>query len=129
MNKPLVLIALISIFPLSAQQTCDHTKLDKKDYMQCLDQQLEQNRREMTSWENNHLFRLEAQAKSTGRKDGLKMFNKARQSFSTYSEQDCRWQFIGQLPHTDAAGILYKECQLFHLKQRIEFLKQIRTEL
>lgn len=129
MNKPLVLIALISVFPLSAQQICDHTKLDKKGYMQCLDQQLEQNRRDLTSWENNHLFRLEAQANSTGRQDGLKMFNKARQSFSTYSEQDCRWQFIGQLPKSDAAGVLYKECQLFHLKQRIEFLKQIRTEL
>ncbi len=129
MNKPLVLIALISIFPLSAQQLCDHTKSDKTGYMQCLDQQLEQNRRDLTSWENNHLFRLEAQANSTGRKDGLKLFNKARQSFSTYAEQDCRWQFIGQLPDSDAASVLYKECQLFHLKQRIEFLKQIRTEL
>lgn len=128
MNKLLALMGLLCAFQLTAQQACDQTKLNKTDYMQCLDQQLEQSRRELTSWENNHQFLLEEQANSTGRKDGLKMFNKARQSFNTYVEQDCRWQFIGQLPDTDAAGVLYKKCQLLHLKQRIEFLKQIRTE-
>ncbi|MCA1928742.1 hypothetical protein [Rheinheimera sp.] len=128
MNKLLALMGLLCAFQLTAQQACDQTKLNKTDYMQCLDQKLEQSRRELTSWENNHQFLLEEQANSTGRKDGLKMFNKARQSFNTYVEQDCRWQFIGQLPDTDAAGVLYKECQLLHLKQRVEFLKQIRTE-
>lgn len=128
MIKPLLLLTFISIFPLSAQQSCDPQKQNKVDYMQCLDQQVEQTRRELTTWENNHLFKLEQQASSTGRKDGLKLFNKARQSFELYTEQDCRWQFIGQLPDNKAASASYKQCQLYHLKQRIELLKQIDTE-
>ncbi len=128
MIKPLLFLTFISIFPLSAQQSCDPQKQNKVDYMQCLDQQLEQTRRELTTWENNHLFKLEQQASSTGRKDGLKLFNKARQSFELYTEQDCRWQFIGQLPDNKAASASYKQCQLYHLKQRIELLKQIHTE-
>jgi uncharacterized protein YecT (DUF1311 family) len=126
--KKLLLVALILGCPLHAQQNCDQTKLNKVDYMQCLDQQLEHSRRELTTWENNHLFKLEEQANSTGRKDGLKLFNKARQSFALYSEQDCRWQFIGQLPDSNAASAFYKQCQLHHLKQRIELLKLVHTK-
>lgn len=126
--KLLLSLALASVFPLYAQQSCDQNTLNKVDYMQCLDQQLEQTRRELTTWENNHLFKLEAQSTSTGRQDGLKLFNKARQTFSLYTEQDCRWQFIGQLPDNNAATTAYKQCQLYHLKQRIEFLKQVHTK-
>jgi uncharacterized protein YecT (DUF1311 family) len=128
MIKLLLLMGLISVFPLSAQQPCDQSTLNKVDYMQCLDQQLEQTRRELTTSENNHLFKLEEQAASSGRQDGLKLFNKARQSFSTYTEQDCRWQFIGQLPDNNAASASYKQCQLYHFKQRIELLKQVHTK-
>ncbi|KKL00768.1 DUF1311 domain-containing protein [Rheinheimera mesophila] len=125
MIKPLALVALFSLFPLSAQPSCDRQQQNKIDYMQCLDQQLQQARRELTSWENNHLFRLEEQASRTGRQDGLKLFNKARQSFELYTEQDCRWQFIGQLPDNHIASASYKKCQLYHLQQRIELLKQV----
>lgn len=128
MIKRLLLLGLISVFSVSAQQVCEQSTLNKVDFMQCLDQQLEQVRRELTTWENNHLFKLEEQANSTGRQDGLKLFNKARQSFTLYTEQDCRWQFIGQLPDNTAASALYKQCQLFHLKQRIELLKQVHTK-
>ena len=127
MIKVLLLVTVVCVFPLSAQQNCDASKLNKVDYMQCLDQQLEQSRRELTTWENNHLFKLEAQATSTGRKDGLKLFNKSRQSFALYIEQDCRWQFIGQLPDSNAASASYKQCQLYHLNQRIELLKHVDT--
>lgn len=128
MMKLLLSMVLFSAFPLYAQQACDQSTLNKVDYMQCLDQQLEQTRRELTTWENNHLFKLEAQSTSTGRQDGLKLFNKARQTFTLYTEQDCRWQFIGQLPDNNAATASYKQCQLYHLKQRIEFLKQVHTK-
>lgn len=127
MIKPLLLLTVISAFPLSAQQSCDPQQQNKVDFMQCLDQQLQQTRRELTSWENNHLFKLEEQASSTGRKDGLKLFNKARQSFELYTEQDCRWQFVGQLPDNHTASVSYKQCQLYHLKQRIEFLKHVNS--
>ena len=128
MIKLLLLTAALSTSSLYAEQSCDQGKLTKVDYLQCLDQQLEQTRRELTTWENNHLVKLEAQAGSSGRKDGLKLFNKARQSFALYVEQDCRWQFIGKLPDSSAASTSYKQCQLYHLKQRIEFLKQIHTK-
>lgn len=128
MMKLLLSMVLVSAFPLYAQQACDQSTLNKVDYMQCLDQQLEQTRRELITWENNHLFKLEAQSTSTGRQDGLKLFNKARQTFTLYTEQDCRWQFIGQLPDNNAAGVSYKQCQLYHLKQRIELLKQVQTK-
>lgn len=128
MKKILSLVALLLGTPLYAQQNCDANNPDKVEYMQCLDQQLDQSRRELTTWENNHLFKLEEQASSTGRKDGLKLFNKARQTFSLYSEQDCRWQFIGQLPDSKVASAFYKECQLHHLKQRIELLKLLHTK-
>ncbi|MBU0911861.1 MAG: hypothetical protein KKF22_04935 [Gammaproteobacteria bacterium] len=128
MIKLLLLMGLLSVFPLSAQQACDQSTLNNVEFMQCLDQQLVQAKRELTSWENNHLFKLEEQAASSGRQDGLKLFNKARQSFSTYTEQDCRWQFIGQLPDNNAASASYKQCQLYHFKQRIELLKQVHTK-
>ena len=128
MMKLLLSMALVSAFPLYAQQACDQNTLNQVDYMQCLDQQLDQTRRELTTWENNHLFKLEAQSTSTGRQDGLKLFNKARQTFTLYTEQDCRWQFIGQLPDNNAATASYKQCQLYHLKQRIELLKQAHTK-
>jgi len=127
MKKILLLLSLICLFPLNAQQNCDPQKQTKVGYMQCLDQQLEQTRRELTTWENNHLFKLEEQASSTGRKDGLKLFNKARQSFELYTEHDCRWQFVGELPDSKAASASYKLCQLYHLKQRIELLKQVNA--
>lgn len=127
MIKLLLLAAILSVFQLSANQNCDQTKSSKVDYMQCLDQQLELIKRELTTWENNHLFKLEAQATSTGRQDGLKLFNKSRQTFALYIEQDCRWQFIGQLPNSNAASASYKQCQLYHLNQRIELLKQVQT--
>ena len=73
------------------------------------------------------MFKLEEQAASSGRQDGLKLFNKARQTFTLYTEQDCRWQFIGQLPDNNAATASYKQCQLYHLKQRIEFLKHVNS--
>lgn len=128
MNKLLLSIGLVSLFPLHATAACERGKPSHTEYMQCLDQQLVQIKRELTSWENNHLFQLEEQAASTGRKDGLKLFNKARQSFELYTEQDCRWQFISKLPNDDAAGASYKECQLFHFKQRIELLKQVHLK-
>lgn len=128
MTKLLLLISALAIFQLHAQQACDQATLNKVDYMQCLDQQLEQTKRELTTWENNHLFKLEEQANSSGRQDGLKLFNKARQSFTLYTEQDCRWQFISKLPDNNAASALYKQCQLYHLKQRIELLKQVQTK-
>jgi hypothetical protein len=128
MMKLPLLVLFFSVFPLSAQQACDPGSLNKVDYMQCLDQQLEQTRRELTTWENNHLFKLEEQAASSGRQDGLKLFNKARQTFTLYTEQDCRWQFIGLLPDNNAASATYKQCQLFHIKQRIELLKQVHAK-
>lgn len=123
-----LLTALIFALPLSAQQNCDKASLSNVGYMQCLDQQLEFSKRELTSWENNHLFKLEELASSSGRQDGLKSFNKARQTFTLYTEQDCRWQFIAQLPDKNAASASYKQCQLYHLKQRIELLKQVQTK-
>lgn len=128
MIKLSLLITFIATFPLWAQQSCDSATLNKVEYMQCLDQQLEQSRRELTTWENNHLFKLEEQASSTGRQDGLKLFNKSRQTFALYTEQDCRWQFIGQLPDSKTAGAYYKQCQLYHIKQRIDLLKQVHTK-
>ncbi|MBU1619329.1 MAG: DUF1311 domain-containing protein [Gammaproteobacteria bacterium] len=128
MIKLLLLFSTFSAFSLSATETCDQKTVSKVEYMQCLDQQLEQSKRELTTWENNHLFKLEEQASSTGRQDGLKLFNKARQTFALYTEQDCRWQFILQLPDNKTASAVYKECQLYHFKQRIELLKQVHTK-
>ncbi|WP_233078259.1 hypothetical protein [Rheinheimera soli] len=128
MIKLMLLAITFSAFSLAATEACDQKTLSKVEYMQCLDQQLEQSRRELTTWENNHLFKLEEQANSTGRQDGLKLFNKSRQTFALYTEQDCRWQFIGQLPDSKTAGAYYKQCQLYHIKQRIELLKQVHTK-
>lgn len=126
MIKFLLFTLLIAAFAPCAQQHCDQAALNKTDYMQCLDQQLNEAGRELTTWENNHLFKLEEQASSTGRQDGLRLFNKARQTFNLYIEQDCRWQFVGQLPNSKNASVTYKLCQLYHIKQRIELLKQVR---
>ena len=128
MIKLVLLITAASVFSLQAQSDCEQHKTDKVSYMQCLDLSLQQNQRELTTWENTHLFKLEQQASSTGRQDGLKLFNKSRQTFALYTEQDCRWQFIAQLPDNHSASVAYKHCQLYHLKQRIDLLKQVQTK-
>ncbi len=126
MIKVWLTVSFVIALPLQAMSHCDEATLNHVDYMQCLDQQLLMAKQELTSWENNHLFKLEEQKKSTGRQDGLRLFNKARQSFELYSEHDCRWQFVGQLPDGKIASAHYKECKLYHLKQRIELLKHTK---
>lgn len=128
MKKLASFITLLMVFSLQAKQPCQQTTENKAELLQCLDQQLDLMKRELTVWENNHLFKLEEQKTSTGRQDGLKLFNKSRQSFSLYMEQDCKWQYIAQLPDTHKANRLYKECQLIHLAQRIDLLKQVPTK-
>ena len=125
--KAMLVLLLFIVFNLSAATNCNQSTSSHVEYMQCLDQQLDDKKRELTSWENNHLFKLEEQASTTGRQDVLKLFNKSRQTFSLYTEQDCRWQFLSLLPDSQAASMLFKQCQLRHLNQRIELLKQINA--
>lgn len=128
MIKFLFILIAANVPVLYADTECEKKTLSQVNYMRCLDQQLEQNKRDLTTWENNHLFILETQVSTTGRQDGLKMFNKSRETFALYTEQDCGWQFIVQLPDNKKASTAYKECQLYHLKQRIDLLKHIATK-
>lgn len=126
--KKIVLLLSLLCCQAMATEICDQTKLKKIEFMQCLDQQIHLKTSELTLWENNHLFKLEEKASVTGQKDSLRLFNKSRQSFSLYTEQDCRWQLLSLMPDSQTANASYKKCQLLHLSQRIELLKQINTE-
>ena len=121
------MISLVLILPLLAFKVvanCDEGQSTPKARLSCLDQQLEQSQRELTSWENNLQFKLEQHVKTTGRKDSLQGFTKSRQLFQNFQEQDCRWQYQLRLPESQQAAIAYKTCQLRHVQQRIDQLKQ-----
>ncbi|WP_337881469.1 lysozyme inhibitor LprI family protein [Rheinheimera sp.] len=117
------LVLTLSVFACHLSANCDENQQDKKAQLRCLEQQLQQTQRELSTWENNLQFKLEQHVKTTGRQDALNGFNKSRQSFQSYQEQDCRWQFQLRLPESQAAAIAYKSCQLRHIQQRIDQLK------
>ncbi len=131
--KKLVIVSsmciLFSSFNSTAKSSsiisqCDDKNSERAEYSQCLDLVKIKIDRELETWENNQLFILEDIAKTTGRQSAYNMFKRAQKNFITYRDNNCKWQFLAQLPSNDSAPA-FKECYILTTKDRIKELSRL----
>jgi len=122
---PIYILALLS-FQSQAASSCADKRQFQIEYSRCLDQELEKTERELHTWENNHLFRLQEMERSTGRGDPLRVFQRSRETFQKFSRDHCRWQYLALIPDSQAGAGVYKECMIEQLQQQIAVMKNIR---
>lgn len=122
---PIFLLALLPVETMAASSCADKRQF-QIEYSRCLDQELEKSERELKTWENNHLFRLQEMERSTGRDDPLRVFQRSRDTFQKFSHDHCRWQYLALIPDSQAGAGVYKECMIEQLKQQTEVMKNIR---
>ncbi|XPF94629.1 lysozyme inhibitor LprI family protein [Colwellia sp. RE-S-Sl-9] len=103
---------------------CTSKKEDKIKYSQCLDTVKIKIDRELETWVNNQLFILEEIARTTGRKSAYDMFKRSQKNFVTFRDNNCKWQFLAQLP-SNASAPTYKECYILTSKDRIKELSRL----
>ena len=118
------LLSILSADALAAS-SCAERRQFQIEYSRCLDQELEKIERELQTWENNHLFRLQEMERSTGRGDPLRVFQRSRETFKKFSQDHCRWQYLALIPDSQAGAGVYKECMIEQLKQQTETMKKI----
>lgn len=126
MKSFIFLCILLSSFQLAAETTCDRKSQQQIDYSRCLDAQLEQAERELQTWENNHLFKLQEMAEKTGRDDPLKVFKRSRSNFKQFRTDHCRWQYLALIPDSQAGASVYKECTIEQIKFQTELLSKAK---
>ena len=122
----LILALSFSAVSVAQDADCKSKRQFSIEYSRCLDQQLDMLKRELVTWENNHILQLEDIASKSGRNDPLQVFKKSRQAFKTFSTEHCRWQYLAVVPDSQAGATLYKECQLELYKSQIELLSKIK---
>ena len=92
----------------------------RRDYIQCLDRQLELLRRDLTAWQNKRQLQLENFAKQSGITQPWDIYLRSQQSFDSYLEDSCRWRYLRVMPDAAAAAMAYKHCELRLIEQRID---------
>jgi hypothetical protein len=117
---------LICTFESQAASLCAEKRQLHIEYSRCLDQELEKLQREVSSWENSHLFRLEELEKNTGRGEPLRVFKRSRKLFQQFSSDHCRWQYLALIPDSQAGTGVFKECMLDQLKIQVTVLQQLK---
>ncbi len=90
----------------------------------CLDKVVNVTDRNLQTWINLHQFNLEEKALINGRQSALKMFKRSQSNFTTYRENNCRWQYLTVSPNV-TAGLTYKECYILLSQQRIDELMRL----
>jgi len=127
---PISVVILFSSINVSAKDShsvikqCDIEALDKINYSKCLDLERTKVDRELETWVNNQLFRLEDKAEATGRQSAFNLFKRSQKQFLKYRDTNCKWQFITKLPSTDAA-MSYKICHILTTQDRIKDLARL----
>jgi len=129
-----VIFLTISLFAIAPQafakssiETCKNAKAannSTESISRCLDGVINLVDNDLQTWINLHQFNLEEAALSTGRGSALKMFKRGQNNFSTYRENNCRWQYLAISPDT-TAGLAYKECYISLTQQRIDELTRL----
>jgi len=120
-------ILLSLTFPAYAVKTldeCQKTTLSSKEASRCLDAVIKVIDRELQTWVNNHTLNLKEKALTTGRYSSLNMFKRSQQSFITFRDHDCRWQYL-VASHQKSANITYKKCYILLSQTRIKELESI----
>jgi uncharacterized protein YecT (DUF1311 family) len=112
--------------PIEEIATCQAKhKKDKKRYLRCLDALNNQFEREMTTWENSVLYKLEEASKTSGRGEAIAGFKKSIKHFQNYRKVNCQWHYMAFLPDVMMASARLKECQVDMSKDRITKLSQL----
>jgi uncharacterized protein YecT (DUF1311 family) len=93
---------------------------------QCLDRKIDAIDRELQTWVNNQIFVLEEFALTTGRRSSLEMFRRSQRNFTTYRENNCRWQYLYISPNIDAASV-YKKCYILLSRGRVNELSKFNN--
>ena len=133
MTKKLLSLSLITFILCSfsmnvyAQKTlaeCEKTGKLPEQLSRCLDSVQKVLDRELQTWLNNHIFNLEEQTLVTGRYAALKMFKRAQNDFTTFRDNNCRWQYLVISPEK-GASIAYKKCFIRATQNRIKELSML----
>jgi uncharacterized protein YecT (DUF1311 family) len=126
----LFIIGMIVLAPLSKAKAANTIEACKKNdsstevMSRCLDSVVDFTDKELQTWINLHQFELEEAALVNGRSSTLKMFKRSQKNFTTYRENNCRWQYLAISPNI-TAGLAYKECYILLSKQRINELTRL----
>jgi hypothetical protein len=111
---------------VQAASVCSDKRQFQIEYSRCLDHELDKMQRELTTWENSHLFRLGDLEKTTGRGDPLRTFKRSRQHLNKFMEDHCRWQYLALIPDSQAGSAVYKECMIEQLSIQVKTLQTIQ---
>ncbi|WP_077342422.1 lysozyme inhibitor LprI family protein [Pseudocolwellia agarivorans] len=103
---------------------CLSKETNNSKYSQCLDTVKIKIDRELETWVNNQLFILEEIARTTGRKSAYDMFKRSQKNFVTFRDNNCKWQFLAELP-SNVSAPTYKECYILTSRDRIKELSRI----
>lgn len=126
MKIVIYVLAILSSFQLLAATNCSKKDQSQLEYSRCLDAELEQAERELTTWENGHSIHLQEMAQKTGRDDPLKVFTRSRTYFKQFRTDHCRWQYLALIPDSQAGASVYKECMIQQLKIQSDLLSKIK---
>jgi len=108
------------------QEICAEKEQSHIVLSQCLDRKIDAIDRELQTWVNNQIFVLEEFALTTGRRSSLEMFRRSQRNFTTYRENNCRWQYLYISPNIDAASI-YKKCYILLSRDRVNELSKFNN--
>lgn len=100
-------------------------KKDLKSYIRCLDAADNQFARDMTSWENSIIYKLEEASESNGRGEALAGFKKSIRQFQVFKKVNCQWHYMAFLPDVTLATSKLKECEVDMSYDRIQKLMQL----
>ncbi|WDE12779.1 lysozyme inhibitor LprI family protein [Thalassomonas haliotis] len=103
---------------------CEQVKDDDSKYLRCLDIVKASVERELQTWINNQIFKLEEKTLVTGRESALTTFKRSQNNFLTFRENNCRWQYLALSPGKSAVPT-YKKCFINISKTRITELSQL----
>lgn len=100
-------------------------KQDEKSYLRCLDAADNQFAREISTWENSIIFKLEEASEANGRGEAIAGFKKSIKQFQHFRKVNCQWQYLAFLPDVMMASARLKECEVDMSKDRISKLMKM----
>jgi uncharacterized protein YecT (DUF1311 family) len=128
----MLVVSLYAVIPSAALATttlkqCEALNETLLQYSRCLDYVKGLVDREMQTWINNQTFILEEHALVTGRHSALTMFRRSQKNFTTFRENNCRWQYLAKSPNRSAEPA-FKKCYILVTQYRINELTTISDD-
>jgi len=114
--------------PIQAAKTsaqCEEIKDNIIKTSRCFDTVKLAVERELQMWVNNYTLNL---GNSPENRPNLRMFKRSQNSFVTFRENSCRWQYLSSKEKI-RADIIYKRCYISLSQQRIKELSLIELNI